>query len=337
MVAGKRKVKLKKGAKQKVRKKRKPQGSPFSSFAFSARKLTVWLMLLLLATFAALYLNECSSYRQKFFPGGNVELSAPPDEAVSLKEGLAAGSFSDPEESQRSSLSLNPQDTGDPRLLTGRKEEIIRYEGYTVSYNVDYKLANWVFWELTSGEALSKQEERSGKFAPDPSLKGKTAMNEDYSRSGYDRGHLAPAGDMKWSMKSMQQSFYYSNIAPQNPRLNQGIWNNLENRCRQWAIAYDKVLIVAGPVLSNGMKRLGKNRIAVPGQFYKVICAVSGGKYEGIAYLLDNKDYKNTSLRSLAIPIDSVEKVTGIEFFPELPEEAMRRMKSAVDMSCWFD
>jgi len=337
MVAGKRKVKLKKKIRQKVRKKRKPSGSPFSSFVFSARKLTVWLMLLLLATFAALYLNECSSYRQKFFSGGKIVLSLPQDEAVSPKEGFSTGSFSAPEESQRPSLSLNPQDAGEPRLLTDRKEEIIRYEGYTVSYNVDYKLANWVSWELTSTEAQSKKEERSGKFVPDPSLKGKTAMNEDYSRSGYDRGHLAPAGDMKWSMKPMQQSFYYSNIVPQNPQLNQGIWNNLENRCRQWAIAYDEVLIVAGPVLSNSLKRLGKNRIAVPEQFYKVICTVSGGKYEGIAYLLDNKDYKNVSLRSLAIPIDSVEKVAGIEFFPKLSEQAMRRMKSVVNMSCWFD
>ena len=107
-----------------------------------------------------------------------------------------------------------------PRLKNKQKEQVIKHEGYTVSYNSDYKIANWVAYELTSKEATSKKNERSNKFVSDPMVKGATATNEDYTRSGYDRGHMAPAGDMKWSAKAMRESFYLSNICPQKPGLN---------------------------------------------------------------------------------------------------------------------
>ena len=114
-----------------------------------------------------------------------------------------------------------------PKLKAKRSEQVIRHEGYTVSYNSDYKIANWVAYELTAEEAKSKKTERSNKFVPDPMVKGATATNEDYTRTGYDRGHMAPAGDMKWSAKAMRESFYFSNICPQKPALNRGIWKEL--------------------------------------------------------------------------------------------------------------
>lgn len=122
-----------------------------------------------------------------------------------------------------------------PKLKIKRSEQVIRHEGYTVSYNSDYKIANWVAYELTAEEAKSKKTERSNKFVPDPMVKGATATNEDYTRTGYDRGHMAPAGDMKWSAKAMRESFYFSNICPQKPALNRGIWKELEEQSRLWA------------------------------------------------------------------------------------------------------
>ena len=228
-----------------------------------------------------------------------------------------------------------PANTEIPRLKEKRQEQVIKHEGYTVSYNSDYKIANWVAYELTATEAKSKKTERSNKFVSDPQVKGATAMNEDYTRSGYDRGHLAPAGDMKWSAKAMRESFYLSNICPQKPKLNRGIWKDLEEQCRLWALDNGSLLIVTGPVITGDMKRLGKNKVAIPKSFYKVLCYYTEKGYKGIGFLFENRDYKDNSLKSMVIPIDSVEKVTGIDFFPSIPDEQEKEMEATVDWSSW--
>lgn len=228
-----------------------------------------------------------------------------------------------------------PANTEIPRLKAKRQEQVIKHEGYTVSYNSEYRIANWVAYELTATEAKSRKTERSNKFVPDPLVKGATATNEDYSRTGYDRGHLAPAGDMKWSAKAMRESFYLSNICPQKPKLNRGIWKDLEEQCRLWAMDNGSLLIVTGPVMTDDMKRLGKNRVAIPKSFYKVLCYHTGSGYKGIAFLFENRDYKENSLKSMAIPVDSVEKVTGIDFFPSIPDGEEKEMERAVDWDSW--
>lgn len=228
-----------------------------------------------------------------------------------------------------------PANTEIPRLKEKRQEQVIKHEGYTVSYNSEYRIANWVAYELTATEAKSKKTERSNKFVSDPQVKGATAMNEDYTRSGYDRGHLAPAGDMKWSAKAMRESFYLSNICPQKPKLNRGIWKDLEEQCRLWALDNGSLLIVTGPVITGDMKRLGKNKVAIPKSFYKVLCYYTEKGYKGIGFLFENRNYKDNSLKSMVIPIDSVEKVTGIDFFPSIPDEQEKEMEATVDWSSW--
>ena len=228
-----------------------------------------------------------------------------------------------------------PANTEIPRLKEKRQEQVIKHEGYTVSYNSEYRIANWVAYELTATEAKSKKTERSNKFVSDPQVKGATAMNEDYTRSGYDRGHLAPAGDMKWSAKAMRESFYLSNICPQKPKLNRGIWKDLEEQCRLWALDNGSLLIVTGPVITSDMKRLGKNKVAIPKSFYKVLCYYTEKGYKGIGFLFENRDYKDNSLKSMVIPIDSVEKVTGIDFFPSIPDDQEKEMEATVDWSSW--
>ena len=228
-----------------------------------------------------------------------------------------------------------PANTEIPRLKEKRQEQVIKHEGYTVSYNSDYKIANWVAYELTSKEATSKKNERSNKFVSDPMVKGASATNEDYTRSGYDRGHMAPAGDMKWSAKAMRESFYLSNICPQKPGLNRGIWKDLEEQARLWAKENGSLLIVTGPVITDDLKRLGKNRVGIPKTFYKVICTITNGKPEGVGFLFDNKDYGKTPLKSMMIPIDSVEKVTGIDFFPSLPDSIENPMEAYVNDGSW--
>ena len=240
------------------------------------------------------------------------------------------------EKKPSSSVTLKfPPNAELPRLTVKRQEQVIRHEGYTVSYNSDYRIANWVAYELTGKEAKSSHAERSNKFVPDPDVTGATATNEDYTRTGYDRGHLAPAGDMRWSAKAMRESFYLSNICPQKPGLNRGIWKELEELSRLWAKEAGSLLIVTGPVIEKDMKRLGKNRVGVPKTFYKVICTIVNNEYQGIGFLFDNRDYGGTSLKSMAVPIDKVEKVTGIDFFPSLPDDVEKRMESSVDSSVW--
>ncbi|MGM9758926.1 MAG: DNA/RNA non-specific endonuclease [Parabacteroides sp.] len=222
-----------------------------------------------------------------------------------------------------------------PHLKNKQKEQVIRHEGYTVSYNSDFRLPNWVAYELTAKEAKSDKAQRSNKFVPDPDVQGASAGNEDYTRTGYDRGHMAPAGDMKWSLKAMRESFYLSNICPQAPGLNRGKWNDLEGQCRLWAKENGALWIVTGPLIEEDLPRMGKNNVAIPKTFYKVICTIINNEYKGIGFLFENRDYDEEPLSSLAVSIDRVEKVTGIDFFPSLPDEQEKRMEREVDLSVW--
>ncbi len=124
-----------------------------------------------------------------------------------------------------------------PMIQSSTGGQILKRKGYTLSYNADYKTPQWVAWELTKKETKGK-EGRTNKFLPDPDVRGAKAYTGDYTKSGYDRGHMAPAADMKWNKQAMEESFYMSNICPQNPNLNRGDWNDLEEKSRQWAKKY---------------------------------------------------------------------------------------------------
>lgn len=225
-----------------------------------------------------------------------------------------------------------------PRLPADTKQQILYREGYTVSYNPEYRIPNWVAWVLTREEAESDKVPRNDRFVPDPDVdEWATADNDDYRNSGFDRGHIAPAADMKWSHKAMRESFYFSNICPQNRKMNAGIWNTLERKSREWAVENGAVYIASGPVIRENLRRLGKNRVAIPAQFYKAICTLSDNKYRGIAFLLENRGYGNTPLHTVAISVDSLEAVTGIDFFPLLPDAQEEEMESTVDLKYWFN
>ena len=136
-------------------------------------------------------------------------------------------------------------------------------------------------------------------------------------------------------MKAMRESFYLSNICPQDPDLNRGIWKELEEQIRLWASENGSLLVVTGPIITDDLRRLGKNRVGIPKRFFKVVCTQTAGRPEGVGFLFDNRDYGDTSLRSMMIPIDSVESVTGIDFFPSLPDSIERPMEASVNKSCW--
>lgn len=213
------------------------------------------------------------------------------------------------------------------------EEVVINHIGYCLSYNEKYEQANWVAYELSREETESIVK-RSNKFIVDPMIKSQSADNEDYKKSGYDRGHLAPAADMKWSETAMKESFYYSNISPQVPGFNRGIWKQAEELLRNWAKEYLKIYIVTGPIFSDHMKVIGHNEVAVPEKYYKVILRCNDKEYMAIGFIIPNESSKEP-LESFTVSIDSVEKSTGIDFFPSLPDTIENQVENKFYLKEW--
>jgi len=216
---------------------------------------------------------------------------------------------------------------------TDTHDEIIFHLGYAFLYSEEHEQALWVAYELTK-EETQKIFDRSNKFMVDPKVKTGTANDKDYLNSGYDRGHLAPASDMGWSQTAMAESFYYSNMSPQTPSFNRGIWKKLEEKIRTWAIENNSIYIVTGPVLTPGLKTIGPNNVSVPKYYYKVILDYSNPEIKGIGFILPN-EASSKPLQTYAVTIDSVEIFTGIDFYPSLPFNQEQFIESNICISCW--
>ncbi len=214
-----------------------------------------------------------------------------------------------------------------PTMNVERGGQLLQRTGYTLSYDADRKTPQWVAWELTREETQGTGE-RTNKFLPDPDVRGAKAYHKDYSNSGYDRGHMAPAGDMKWNKKAMEESFYLSNICPQNGNLNKGDWNDLEELCRKWAKKYGNVYISCGPIYeSKHPKRIGANKVAVPDAFFKVVLLYTEERMQALGFLFPNES-GHKALRKYLVSVDYVEKHTDIDFFPALPDNIEERLES---------
>lgn len=212
-------------------------------------------------------------------------------------------------------------------------DDIIKHLGYTLLYSEEHEQAIWVAYELTK-EETNKVVARKDKFIPDPMIKTGSAVDDDYLPRVYDRGHLAPAADMLWSMQAMQESFYFSNMSPQLPSFNRGIWKNLEALVRSWAIECDGIYIVTGPILKKGLPTIGSNQVTVPKYYYKVVLDYTQPELKAIGFILPNQASKSP-LQTFAVTIDSVEKVTGLDFFYQLPDVTEKQLESQVCMDCW--
>ena len=219
------------------------------------------------------------------------------------------------------------------KTAKGRVAQVIKHVGYTTCYNSSWLIPNWVAYELTKSKAHGTFPRPRKEFEPDPMVKGKSASHYDYSNSGYSRGHMAPAADMKWSEKAMLESFYLSNICPQNTELNNVVWERLEDRCR--ALANDgSVYICCGPIVSPKPTRIGVNKVAVPTKFFKVLCMRRRGKWQAIGFLFPNTSCKG-SMFDYAVSVDEVEKVTGHDFFSNLPDNIEKAIESSWKMKDW--
>ncbi len=216
----------------------------------------------------------------------------------------------------------------------GTPEQILKRTGYVASYNKATLLPNWVAWHLTA-ERTEGSAKRSGvDFAEDTEVPEPRATDWDYYNSGYDRGHMCPAADNKWSKKAMEESFLFTNMCPQNGNLNRGDWNEMEMACRKWAKKYGDLYIVCGPILYKGKhKTIGKNKVVVPEAFFKVVLR-TGDDPQAIGFI-----YKNTSGNrpkdSYVNTVDEVERITGIDFFPSLPDDIEKKVEAECDLGLW--
>lgn len=215
-----------------------------------------------------------------------------------------------------------------------QEDAIVEHQYYTLCYNEKTEQADWIAYRLTKVNLENAKFKRRDNFKQDPDVKTKSATPEDYKGSGYDRGHLAPAADFVWTKEGMSESFFMSNMSPQNPGFNRGIWKKLEERVRDWAKSNEEIYVVTGPIFKGKSEKIGKNKVAVPDQYYKVILELTGKEVKGIGFILDNKK-SSEPLKTYALSIDQVEEVTGLDFFPSIPDALENKIESTSNYSLW--
>ena len=204
--------------------------------------------------------------------------------------------------------------------LAHASDTVLSYTGFDLGYNEQFEQAAWVAYVLTREEIESGTIERTDNFRADTFIASGSASLSDYRGSGFDRGHLAPAGDMKWDRLAMSQSFLMSNMSPQVPAFNRGIWRKLETEVRNWALEKDSLYVITGPLFSPSDSLIGENGVGVPAYYFKVLVDLSPPEHDMIAFLLPNTR-SSKELLNFAIPVDSLEQISGYDFFGEAPDQ----------------
>lgn len=215
----------------------------------------------------------------------------------------------------------------------GLYNDIVSHTYYTLSYSEDHEQAEWVYYVLNSNQ-LNSSTERKNNFRPDNKVKTSSAQLYDYKGSGYDRGHLAPATDMKYNTISMSESFFMSNMSPQSPSFNRGIWKKIEKQFRDWSYKYGELVIITGPVLKGeNYGSIGYNKVTIPKWYYKV--AIDPSNYErNLAILIENKG-SSASIKSFVVTIDYLEEFSGLDFFHNLSDEIEESFESSIHTNLW--
>ena len=227
---------------------------------------------------------------------------------------------------------IDPELLAIPLCIT--PENIITHSGFSLLYSPDHEQSAWVAYVLTSNEVDGKVA-RSNNFREDSSIISGSASLADYKGSGYDRGHLAPAGDLKWSESSMKDSFFMSNMSPQVPGFNRDIWKRLEEWTRDQAVNNSEIIVITGPVLTDGPYReIGENGVDIPKKYFKVLLDYTEPDIKAIGFIMKNESSKSNII-DFATSIDEVENITGLNFFHLLPDTHEENLESRYDTSLW--
>lgn len=206
--------------------------------------------------------------------------------------------------------------------------------GYAVGYSYHYKDPVYSVVHLTK-ESAQGTVKRKDSFKEDASIPTQyRATLNDYKNTPYDRGHMTSAGDLSWSYDTMIESFYLSNMVPQNPSVNRGPFRMLEITVRNWAIKHGSLYVYTGPVFMNNYSVIGKSAVAVPQDVYKVVYDPALNK--AIAFIIPNLlnvDVKD--MTEYVVSIDEVERLTGIDFFPTMPADKKSVKEQISKMEEW--
>lgn len=302
MSSKKKNARAEKPASPRSEQPKKPVEKPKRKKKHTLRKILFLLFLLLVAHLIYLYLT-----------------AEPEQNPESAPAAAAAGTWDE-------AYALPAEVEGD---------EILRHTGFTLSYNEQYEEPDWAAYLLTR-EEVGGDLERTNNFHPDTSVSTGSASLEDYRASGYDRGHLVPAADLKWDSQAMDDSFYLSNMTPQVPEFNRGIWASLEAMVRTFANDYGAVYVATGPVLQTEgpFKTIGPNKVAVPKHFYKAILYWDGTNARSIAFYLPNSG-SNLAVTEYVLTVDALEEKTGLDFFASVPSEVQDKAESSYDLADW--
>ena len=211
--------------------------------------------------------------------------------------------------------------------------EVVKHTYYSLCYSKKHEQASWVYY-LLSDSMIVGSSERKNYFPKDVFVTTGTSSYGDYTNSGFDRGHLLPAADMKWNQFAMNETFLMSNVAPQNRGFNQyGLWKKLETHVRKWVVERKHLHVFVGGVLTENLEKMSNTNISVPKYFYKIL--FDEANFTSIAFLLKNSnDSKN--LTDFVVPIDSVELITNIDFFSVLTEKKESILERSVELEGWF-
>jgi len=212
--------------------------------------------------------------------------------------------------------------------------QVIKHNYYNLEYSEKHEQASWIMYKLTDSRVLKGSYKRTNDFRIDPMVKTGSAILNDYKGSGYDRGHLCPAGDMKFSKVAMSESFYMSNMSPQRPGFNRGIWKRLESSVRMWAVKNKEIYIVTAGILEKGLSTIGQNKVSIPQRYYKVILDYKEPEIKAIGFILPNKK-SSIDLKQYAVTVDKIEAITGIDFFSGLPDKIEKKIESKINVKKW--
>ena len=211
---------------------------------------------------------------------------------------------------------------------------VLVYNGFIINYNTEWLVPNWVAYELTANET-DGEVPRTKRFTIDMEYKERQAMQEDYSNTGWDKGHMAPAGDMKWSQIAMNESFYLTNICPQNHDLNNKDWHTLEKHVRDWAAKYGSVWVVCGPYLyANTYGTIGERKVIVPDGFFKAVLRKDGNSYKSIAFVFENGSNPQP-LKHAMVSVNDVEALVGFDLFTNLNDRIEETVEAQSNWEEW--
>jgi len=262
---------------------------------------------------------------------------------ISLDDIIGSGNESAAQQKSNQSFSneeYNPTPNKDRSFLpsvTG-KNQLVHHQYYSLSYNEKHEIPEWVAYNLTRKSLEAKNVKRAKRFNSDPDVKSRSAKHNDYSHSGYTRGHMAPAGDMAFNTQAMKETFYMSNMAPQIRPFNNGIWKELEEQVRDWAYDKEELIVISGPIMTGIEEHIGNNKVGVPKSFFKILVDQDGNRDDAIGFIIPH-DVSDKRLQDYAMSIDDIEQKTGLDFFSHYYDDNKEdQVESSFNINRWkFD